>query len=245
MDRGIWATWYDLPAEGREEALAWIHEIYIPQMLSRPEILWGAHLQCETRESRKEHHATRPRLLRPPDTVPIGNDYLLIFGAPTAHAFFDPSPKEMEEGESAEGKEVLGRRLNTRMCVFTEVARVDGPEVGERAPDLTPGPIVQLGSFTPKDEESEEALCAWFTKGRLPTQEKMAGGIGARKLVSVCGWAKHAIMYEFVSMELTRKNFYGHDNQFPDKREWTDRIVTNVAHAPNSPSLGTRIWPPI
>ena len=243
MDKGVWAIWYDLPEEGKEEYLAWLHEVYIPKMLSRPEYLWGVHLRCEPREARKDY--LRPRLLHPPDSVPVGNDYILLFGAPTAHTFFDPSPKEMIESESAEGREMLGRRLNERMCVFTEVARVNGPDVDKRQADLRPGPIVQLGSFNAKDEESEEALCAWFTRLRLPTQETMPGCVGARKMVSVCGWAKHGIMYEFVSMELMREHFFGHDNRFPEKREWTDRVVSDIIHAPNCPSLGgTPIWPP-
>ena len=43
MDRGIWAIWYDLPEEGKEEYLAWLHEEHIPAMLKRPGYLWACH----------------------------------------------------------------------------------------------------------------------------------------------------------------------------------------------------------
>lgn len=26
IDRGIWATWYDLPEDGKEEYIQWLHE---------------------------------------------------------------------------------------------------------------------------------------------------------------------------------------------------------------------------
>src|SRR3989304_6100839 len=31
-DRGIWATWYDLPEKGRERHLQWLHGTYIPKI---------------------------------------------------------------------------------------------------------------------------------------------------------------------------------------------------------------------
>ena len=29
MDRGIWATWYDLRPEGKDEYIAWLHEEHL------------------------------------------------------------------------------------------------------------------------------------------------------------------------------------------------------------------------
>ncbi len=65
----------------------------------------------------------------------------------------------------------------------------------------------------------------------------MTGAVGARKLVSISGWAKHAILYEFVTMEERDQYFVDTD---PD---WSSKVVANLIHAPGSPSLGTRIWP--
>jgi hypothetical protein len=45
MARGIWATWYDLPEEGKPEYLSWLHTVHIPAMLARPGYLWAAHVQ--------------------------------------------------------------------------------------------------------------------------------------------------------------------------------------------------------
>ena len=65
----------------------------------------------------------------------------------------------------------------------------------------------------------------------------MTGCVGTRKLVSISGWAKHAILYEFVSLEAVEKHFV-------DNAEWSRRVVRNLIHAPHSPGLGVRIWPP-
>src|SRR5207247_11165673 len=59
-DRGLWATWYDLPEAGRSEHLAWVHETYIPALLKRPGYLWAAHYATIPNE-------TAARLRHPPD----------------------------------------------------------------------------------------------------------------------------------------------------------------------------------
>ena len=45
MNRGIWATWYDLADEGKQEYLDWLHNVHLPSMLSRPGYLWAAQVQ--------------------------------------------------------------------------------------------------------------------------------------------------------------------------------------------------------
>ncbi len=35
MDSGLWITWYDLPDQGRDDYLSWLHQTYIPAMLKR------------------------------------------------------------------------------------------------------------------------------------------------------------------------------------------------------------------
>ena len=47
MDRGIWMTWYNLPAGSRDVYLDWLHSHYIPNMLKLPGYLWGAHYASE------------------------------------------------------------------------------------------------------------------------------------------------------------------------------------------------------
>ena len=180
----------------------------------------------------------RARLTHTGDpTVPTGNGYLLLFGAATPHVFADPNPGELAANMTPEAREMMGRRIASRSCIFVEVARVDGPEANTRAPGLTPGPTIQLGTFNINALENEDELETWYARSRLPLMAPMTGAVGARKLVSISGWAKHAILYEFVSIEATEKYFIDTD------AEWSTRVIRNLVHAPGSPTLGQRIWP--
>jgi hypothetical protein len=70
--------------------------------------------------------------------------------------------------------------------------------------------------------------------------------IAARKLLSVSGWAKHSILYEFTSLEGRMKDFEeGHEELALDPKQWTGRIARTTIHAPGSPTVGERIWPPV
>lgn len=236
MDRGIWATWYDLPEQGRDEYLTWLHRVYIPDMLSRPGYLWGAHVHNIMTPEREQNLARRLVHTDAP-SVPTGNAYLLLFGAVDPHTFVDPSSAEVAAGMTAEAQAMMRRRVAPRSCIFVEVARVDGPDAKTRAPGITPGPVIQLGSFNINALENEEEMGTWYARSRLPLMAPMSGCVGARKLVSISGWAKHAILYEFTSMEAVQKHFV-------DPSEWSRQVVKNLIHAPHSPSLGMRICPP-
>ena len=48
MDRAFWITWYDLPDNGREQYLDWLHETYIQKITARPGVLWAAHFASES-----------------------------------------------------------------------------------------------------------------------------------------------------------------------------------------------------
>ena len=233
MDRGIWATWYDLPEQGKEEYLTWLHEVHIAEMLSRPGYLWAAHVQNIVTPEREE--SINSRLIHTDDpSVTTGNGFLLLYGAENPHTFVDPSPAELAASMTAETRALLGRRIAPRSCIFVEVARVNGPEAKTRAPGITPGPVIQLGTFNINALENEDELSAWYARSRWSLLTPMPGCVGARKLVSISGWAKHAILYDFVSLEAVEKHFV-------DTGEWSQRVIRNLIHAPHSPSLGVRI----
>ena len=230
MDRGIRAVWYDLPEQARNEYISWLHEVHIPRVLSRPGHLWAAHVENVPRQSRLAHTDD--------PSVPTGNQFLLMFGAADPHVLLDPSPAELRARAATETLEMIGRRVSPRVCTFVEVSRVDGPAVKSRAPGITPGPVIQFGTFNINALENEDELSTWYSRSRLPLMAPMTGSVGARKVVSISGWAKHGILYEFTTMAERDQYFVDTD------QEWSQKVVANLIHAPGSPSLGTRIWPP-
>jgi hypothetical protein len=170
--------------------------------------------------------------------VPSGFSHLLLFGAANAHVFVDPNEAELAEQHDVETRRMLSRQAGARSAVFVEVERVEGPDGPGRRPGITPGPVIQFGSFNVNALENEAEMSTWYSRSRLPLVKPLAGTVGARKLVSIAGWAKHAILYEFASIDAAQKNLV-------DPSEWTRRVVDSLVHAPHSPTLGTRIWPPI
>ncbi len=238
VDRAIWATWYDLPEDGREEFIDWLHKVYIPRELQRPGILWAAHYENDVSEKRRLR--SHKELAHTPDpSVPTGYAYLLLFGAPLPMVFLNPSPNERRAVWSDEERKYLGRQIGVRSSILMEHARVEGLDMAKRGPGLTLGPVIQVGSFNINAWENEEELVVWFAKHRMPRMVQSPGCIGTRNLISICGWAKHVVIYEFVSLETIEKTVV--------KEDWeiSHRVVGNLVHAPNSSCRGIRIWPPV
>lgn len=234
-DAGICALWYDLSPGTKHEYIDWLHGTHLPAMLKRHGYLWAAHVENVASPDREARNANR--LTRTSDaSVPPGFEYLLLYGAENAHQLADPSPAELAQGYDTQTREMLSRQLNARGGIFVEVARVDGSDVATRRPGITPGPIIQMGSFNSNAPENELEMSTWYSRSRLPLVQTPAGSVGARKLVSVSGWARHAILYEFSSLEAAESGLV-------DTTEWSRKVVNSLVHAPHSPSLGRRIWP--
>jgi hypothetical protein len=234
-DAGIYALWYDLAPETKDEYITWLHGTHLPAMLNRHGYLWAAHVENVTSPEREARNDARLTHTSDP-SVPIGFEYLLLYGAEKAHVLADPSPAEMLQSFDAKTREMLSRQLRSRECIFVEVDRVDGPDAATRRPGITPGPIVQLGTFNSNALQNEMEMSTWYSRSRLPLVQTPAGSIGARKLVTISGWAKHGILYEFSSMEAA-------DSGLADTTEWSRKVVNSLVHAPHSPTIGRRIWP--
>jgi len=244
MDDGIWATWYDLPEAGNDDYFAWLHDDYLPQLLRRPGYAWAAHYRITGGGSRMQQ--IHDRLQRPQTAdVPAGSQYLTLVGAASPQVFFNPAAIQQQQGESGETGEMLARRIGARECIFCEQARVNGPEYARSAPGTTTGPAIQMGSFRTASVADEYDLGAWYAQYRLPAMSQMPGCIRTRKLVSVAGWAQHSVLYEFTSLEARLEHFQNHESLALDDKVWTSKIIGYTIHAPGSPSVASRIWPPL
>src|SRR3990170_3597383 len=119
LDRGLWITWYDLPAEGRDAYLSWLHETYIPELLKRPGYLWAAHYATVEKGDVRIHTDD--------SSVPAGTRYLLLFGAEEADVFGKPVPSALHAELPAESRKMLAMRIGERVNIMAEAGRVEGP----------------------------------------------------------------------------------------------------------------------
>ncbi|MBT3820308.1 MAG: hypothetical protein HOC91_18835 [Nitrospinaceae bacterium] len=245
MDSGIWGVWYDLPKEGEDEYLSWLHEEHIPQALKRPDYLWAAHYRSIRNESHNSSPVQKAKRFMDEPELGRGGDYLLLFGANSAHAFLDPAPDDLLKSYDARSREMISRRQGDRTAYFTEVGRVDGPEIAQRGPDLTPAPMIQMGAYRADDENYNIDVALWYVHHRLAALPEMEGCVGARKLLSLGGWARHAILYEFISPEAREHYYQIQEAPGGDANHPTGGIVRTLIHSPDSPTLGVRIWPEV
>ena len=235
MDQAIWATWYDLPAEGRDAHLAWVNGSYIPALLKKPGILYAAHYASA-------HVPPKPRLKHTDDqaVANAGTEYVLLFGAETAHAFGNPGPHNYNAGLPPADQKMLSMRIGERMGIFLEVARIDGPSANKLGGDLGLAPCIQIGSFGSGADDEE--ILEFYTQVRMPEMTTVDGCVRMRKLVALTGWARNGCLYEFESLS-SHKNM-GKRRQDDKGRAWTDVLIPKFKHAPGTPIVAQRIWPP-
>jgi hypothetical protein len=242
-DRGLWVAWYDLEEGHRGSHLRWLHDTYLPQLLKRPGILWAAHYASVEKSARRGSNR-ESRINRTNDAaVPTGSQYIFLAAAADPHVFGNPTPGEYHAGLPAESRRQLALRAGERANILAEAGRTDGPAAASLGEKLALAPCIQLGSFNCAPEHEEEML-AWYTKWRLPAMAATPGCVRFRTLASVSGWAKHAVLYEFVSLEARNTHFMGHEDQHPEMKAWSDRMVPRLTHAPGSATVAVRTWPP-
>ena len=140
MDRGVWVTWYDLPENGRDEHLAWVHRNYIPEMLKRPDVLWAAHYRSIQKGDVRVHTSD--------SSVPGGTQYLLIFGAEYADVFGNPVPPKFHASLAAGDRKMLSMRIGERSNIYAEAGRVHGPQSSAYKDGMALAPCIQLGSVS-------------------------------------------------------------------------------------------------
>jgi hypothetical protein len=243
MDQGIWATWYNLPDAKRDGFIDWAHNTYLPYLRQRPGYCWVAHYRHQGGGAKmKQVESTVVGHTK--EDIGDGSQYLILVGASSPHTFFKPAIHEIALPK--EFNPMLSARTGVRTAIFVEEARVNGPAAGIDGPGATPGPAIQMGSFCMRSVEHDFDIGRWYAQFRLPYMAQMPGCIGARKLAGVAGWAKHAVLYEFDSMENRLKHFEEpHESLSLDSTHWSSKITGNTVHTPGSPTIGPRIWPPV
>jgi hypothetical protein len=237
VDRGLWVTWYDLPENGRGEYLGWLHETYLPNLLKRPGFLWAAHYATRTSGgSAQIHHVDDPK-------VPTGFHYVLLVGVTDALVFGNPVPSAIHASLPEQDRRQLAMRTGERVNLMVEAGRCEGRASNGYKEGLTGAPCIQIGSFN-CPVEYEEEMHAGYVQQRLPAMCETASCIRTRKFNSVAGWAKHAILYEFASLEGFNRDYEAANAKSPLGTNGHS-VVSMLVHAPNGPNSAERIWPSV
>lgn len=239
-DRGLWVTWYDLPAEGRDAYLSWLHATYLPALLKRPGILWAAHYGSRERQggggSTQIQHTTDPK-------VGTGYHFILLVGATDADVFGNPTPSAINAALPDQGRKMLAMRMGERVNIATETGRCDGGAAATYKEGMTGAPCIQIGSFN-CPVEYEEEMHAGYVASRMPAQCATGSCVRTRKLNSVAGWAKHVILYEYTSLDGFNRDYEAANAKSP-LGVGGHSVVPLLVHAPSGPNSALRLWPPV
>jgi hypothetical protein len=235
-DRGLWATWYDLPVEGRDGYLTWLHGTYLPALLKRPGYLWAAHYATrgEGGGGGQIQHTTDPK-------VGTGYHYILLVGATDADVFGNPTPSAINAALPDAGRKMIAMRLGERVNIITETGRCEGRAASTNG--IGGAPCIQIGSFN-CPVEYEEEMHAGYVASRMPAHCATASCVRIRKLNSVAGWAKHVILYEYASLDGFNRDYEAANSKSP-LGVGGHSIVPYLVHAPSGPNSALRLWPPI
>lgn len=241
-DRALWISWYDVAPAARAEYQAWLHQSYLPALLRRPGYLAAAHYATVERMTtlRRENAVEHPAVAG----VPRGREFMLLVVAEDANVFGTPSPQALHAALPEADRRLLQLRANERVNIMVETARVSGPEEKQYGGGALTAPCIQLGSFNCPQPDEEEML-AWYAQSRMPAMKTLPGCVRTRRLASVAGWAKHAILYEYTSLDARNKSYMSMEDGRPEMKAWADRVVAKLVHAPGSANLAERIWPPV
>jgi len=238
----IRADWYDLADDSRAETLDWLNTVYFPAVQALPGIAWVGHYSIVQKSGKPPTPGSPPRNTVSDPSVPTGGEYLMLTAATAPDIFImaDSALARLED----ELAERLGRRIGHRRAVFIQECAVNGPEYGACLPGTGPAPAVQLGNLNAASIEAELELARFYRMLRFPQVSTTEGCIGARKLVSILGWGKHGILYEFTSMHDDEELFEMRFERAPlSSRPPLRHVLHYVIHGPRGPAAGRRIWP--
>lgn len=242
MDTAIKAEWYDVDNADRDGFLDWLHGQHLPALQAQPGHIWIGHYNRAAQTGVDLGDGRPPRVETDDPDVPRGSQFLLVTAAASPDIFFDPN---LSKQADAETQAQLAKRKEYRFAVFVEETRVSGPDWYRQLPGTAAPPAIQFGNYQTRNQADDFDLAVWYRQLKLPQVTRARGCIGARKLVSIVGWAKHGILYEFMNMDADEENFEGRFRDAGLSKNWPGRHVLEfVIHAPNGPHAGRRIWPP-
>ena len=223
QDTGIWALWYDLAEETRDAYCDWFHHVHIPEKLARPGYRWAAHYRLG--------HGER------------GQGWLALFGGASAHTFLAPPPSELATRQSDLTRKHMAMRRPLGSAIFAQEVRVDGPEARYRDPRAS-APVVQFGHYDAPNAATDEAIGSFYAQQRFPLLARLPGVVATRKLLASVGGWRHGVMYEFTSLAEREHHYEPLEAEARDPSTRMGQVVPRLRHAPFSPAVGVRAWPP-
>ena len=114
MDNGIWATWYNLDEERKEDHINWLHNNYLPNILTHDGVVWAAHYIVDEQDYKER----RDKLPHTKENIPQGTQYICLIAASSPHIYYQKNSPLFSENQTTEIRERFGERLEARTAVL-------------------------------------------------------------------------------------------------------------------------------
>jgi hypothetical protein len=245
MDRGMWATWYDLDEEDRGPFRDWLHQEYLPKLEQSGKYEWVANYMKVDAPTEVPTSGGKPHVGYTNDPMPQASENVILIAASSPHLFFKPQTLDGDQAE-LDPKGMLKLRKDVRHAVMLEEERVVGQAKEAATYPAYPGPAIQFGTFRMRDHNNDFEAVRWYSQSRLPLMGRSPECIRARKMMVVGGWAKHGIIYEFSSLSARTELWERvHKERLAGNELVGWRIGPRTLHTPGSPLIGMRTYPPL
>ncbi len=217
MSHAIWGIIYDLPEGGRDDYLAWFHEVHMAEKLARPGYVWAAHY--EVIDPQGNHVSS----LAADDVAHNTRGYVALFGGADTQVFLDPSPAQIKPHQTPLTREMMGKRIGQRSFIAAE----EWSAQGDGNDDRRGHPVIHLDCCDAPG--GDEAFGAWCVQVLKPATRQHPAFRRISKLLVATGPVKHVILAEFSGAAETTKA----------------TAPVTVTHLSGSPFAARRIAPPL
>ena len=236
------AEWFDINNNDKDKLCSWLHGVFFPDFQSQNGVNWVAHYDIvphpETRYIKGAPAKKEVKDL----SVPPGQENLVLTSVNTPSIFFGHN--NALEAMEKEQRLYLSMRTNYRSAVFIEEEIINGPELHKQPLGTGGAPAMQFGSYNVDGIRDDIELAKRYRGERFPRLPVTRGMIRGRKFLSISGWAKHGVLWEFAEMDEEEYSFEHRFIEADRGENWHGRhVLEYVTHAPGSPHAGRRIWP--
>ncbi|MBT3990556.1 MAG: hypothetical protein HON14_15190 [Rhodospirillaceae bacterium] len=244
MSEVLKAEWFDLAETAKSDMWAWLHEEYFPALRAAQGVAWVGHYDIVPQPDRPYIEGAPQKKETTDPAVPPGQQNVVLIAAASPEVFFGPNnPVDALEKAHAEK---LSARENFRNAVYIEEQVINAPEQRTLPYGMGPPPAMQLGNYIANTPEDEIELARWYRSERFARVSVSRGMIRGRKMLSIAGWAKHGVLWEFTDLPEGEFTFEPRFIEADRGEEWPGRhVLEYVTHSPGGPHAGRRIWPAV
>lgn len=222
MPSAIWIISYDLKKARKDEYLQWFHNVHIPEKLARPGYTWATHYQVlrDVEMSSDEPHM----------------GCIALFGGQSTSVFYNPSPAQIKPTQSAETRDMMTCRMNSRSLILTGEWASKGQGIDADIKSAINANIISVTLCNAA--ENDEDFGAWLVQDHLKSALQVPGCNRVRKFLASTGGAKHAIFHERANLSTQSMAFAG-----AESGEWGARVEAYVSYPLGQPKTAIRLWP--